>query len=154
MNFMDLSSRTVSKILNRLGIKCFKCGWGEASCDVHHIIPKKVGGTDDPNNLTVLCPNCHRVAHAKDERDFPTFADLVGEEWKKHYFPEGTKNAAVRKQISNGMKKAHKEGRANSFKHVLTVKLESHSRLTLSRLEREDLGKEEIPFLNLFPLGE
>ncbi len=37
---------------------------------------------------------------------------------------------------------------------VLTVKLESHSRLTLSLLEREDLGKEEIPFLNLFPLGE
>ena len=115
MNFMDLSSRTISKILNRLGIKCFKCGWGEASCDIHHIIPKKIGGTDDPNNLTVLCPNCHRVAHAKDERDFPTFADLVGEEWKKHYFPEGTSNAKIRKQISEGMKKAHKEGRANSF---------------------------------------
>lgn len=115
MSILKLSSRTVSKLLNRLKVSCFKCGWNEAACDVHHIIPKKVGGTDDHENLTVLCPNCHRVAHAKDERDFPTFADLVGDEWKKHYFPEGTKNAAVRKQISNGMKKAHKEGRANSF---------------------------------------
>lgn len=115
MNIMQLSSRTLSKLLNRLGISCFKCGWDKASCDVHHIIPKKVGGTDDHSNLTVLCPNCHREAHALKTQDFPTFADLVGDEWKKHYFPDGTKSAVVRKQISDGMKRAHKEGRANSF---------------------------------------
>lgn len=29
----------------------------------HHIVPRHVGGSDDPSNLIVLCPNCHTAAH-------------------------------------------------------------------------------------------
>ena len=39
------------------------CGWKEATCDIHHIKPKKEGGTNDNSNLIVLCPNCHRKVH-------------------------------------------------------------------------------------------
>jgi len=30
---------------------------------VHHIIPKRVGGKDNINNLVVLCRSCHRKVH-------------------------------------------------------------------------------------------
>ena len=59
----DLSRRTISKILKRINAKCSICGWSESSCDIHHIIPKKDGGTDDMNNLIMVCPNCHRICH-------------------------------------------------------------------------------------------
>lgn len=63
VNIKDLSSRTISKILKKLNMKCSICGWNKATCDIHHILPKKCGGTDDNNNLIILCPNCHRMVH-------------------------------------------------------------------------------------------
>lgn len=41
---------------------CMRCGWNEASCDTHHIIPKSRGGQYIIENGIVLCPNCHRLA--------------------------------------------------------------------------------------------
>jgi 5-methylcytosine-specific restriction endonuclease McrA len=114
-NILSVSPRTVSKILRRMKLACFRCGWSEAICDIHHIIPRSKGGTDDHDNLTILCPNCHRVAHEKNQSDFPTLQDTVGDKWKEHYFTEGTKNPRVRKQISEGMKVAHAEGRSSVF---------------------------------------
>jgi len=31
--------------------------------DVHHIISKSCGGSNEKSNLTDLCPNCHRSVH-------------------------------------------------------------------------------------------
>jgi uncharacterized protein with PIN domain len=45
------------------GVPCQKCGWSLAKCDVHRIIPGMSGGKYTPNNIMVLCPNCHRLAH-------------------------------------------------------------------------------------------
>lgn len=42
--------------------KCMVCGWGESSCDTHHIIPKSQGGEYSIENGIILCPNCHRLA--------------------------------------------------------------------------------------------
>lgn len=42
-----------------------KCEWCEDSFDhphVHHIEPRREGGPNDPENLIVLCPNCHEKA--------------------------------------------------------------------------------------------
>ena len=36
---------------------CVMCG--EASTDVHHILPRNKGGTDDWSNLEALCHVCH-----------------------------------------------------------------------------------------------
>lgn len=41
--------------------KCLICGW-DISVDIHHIVPKKEGGKNEPTNLAVLCPNHHRMA--------------------------------------------------------------------------------------------
>ena len=41
------------------------CNWDLATCDVHHIVPKHNGGTDEQDNLIILCPNHHRMADRK-----------------------------------------------------------------------------------------
>lgn len=42
-----------------------QCEWCEEPLDapeVHHIQPRSEGGPNDPENLIVLCPNCHNKA--------------------------------------------------------------------------------------------
>jgi len=41
--------------------RCIICGW-DVIVEVHHIAAKSEGGTNDPINLAVLCPNHHRMA--------------------------------------------------------------------------------------------
>lgn len=41
--------------------KCAVCSFDEV-VEVHHIIPQRAGGTDDPDNLILLCPNHHAMA--------------------------------------------------------------------------------------------
>ena len=60
---ITMSKRTISKILNRSKIGCAICGWNESTCDIHHIIEKCNGGTDDVSNLIIVCPNHHRIIH-------------------------------------------------------------------------------------------
>lgn len=58
--------------------ECFNCGWDVTTCDVAHIIDRSDGGTEGLDNLTVLCPNCHRAADNTKELDItsvPTVAD-------------------------------------------------------------------------------
>jgi 5-methylcytosine-specific restriction endonuclease McrA len=59
----NISSRTFSKILERAKVGCSLCGWNESSCDTHHIIERKHGGTNAMDNLIAVCPNCHRIIH-------------------------------------------------------------------------------------------
>jgi hypothetical protein len=87
-SILELSNRTISKILKRCGSKCSNCGWCEAPCDIHHITPKNKGGADSHDNLVVLCPNCHRMAH-HNKLDPNVLRQLSLEktfvEWKKYY---------------------------------------------------------------------
>lgn len=54
--------RKVFKIaFESYGKRCEICGYA-LSVDVHHLIPRSQGGTNDPGNLSVLCPNHHREA--------------------------------------------------------------------------------------------
>src|SRR5262245_14529942 len=54
-------------ILRRDNYKCVECG---AACrasegDVHHLLPRSAGGTDEPSNLVTLCDGCHAAHHPK-----------------------------------------------------------------------------------------
>ena len=42
--------------------KCMICGWQDAPCDVHHIIPRSKNGKNCIKNAIVLCPNHHKLA--------------------------------------------------------------------------------------------
>lgn len=44
--------------------KCNRCDFSVIEViHVHHIIEKSKGGTDDIDNLELLCPNCHALHH-------------------------------------------------------------------------------------------
>lgn len=45
----------------RDGAACRICGFALLS-EVHHIVPKREGGSDDPSNLITLCPTHHEMA--------------------------------------------------------------------------------------------
>jgi len=58
-------SEVRSIVLARDDNRCVACGEecrrGEA--DVHHLIPRSLGGTDEPSNLVTLCDGCHGAHH-------------------------------------------------------------------------------------------
>jgi hypothetical protein len=42
---------------------CEICGWHEARCDLHRVLPGSEGGKYTRENVRVLCPNHHRIMH-------------------------------------------------------------------------------------------
>jgi 5-methylcytosine-specific restriction endonuclease McrA len=53
---------TRSQILLRDHFRCRECGYYK-HLEVHHIVPRSKGGTDDPSNLITLCGRCHAKKH-------------------------------------------------------------------------------------------
>lgn len=50
-------------VLNRDNYTCQLCGKKHIRLEVHHIIFRSNGGTDDENNLITLCEACHKGVH-------------------------------------------------------------------------------------------
>lgn len=50
-------------VLRRDNRTCQHCGKSRERLYVHHITPREHGGTDDLDNLTTLCHDCHRKVH-------------------------------------------------------------------------------------------
>lgn len=48
---------------NSRGQKCEKCGRVTRCIEEHHIVPRSEGGSDEPDNVQLLCPTCHRETH-------------------------------------------------------------------------------------------
>ena len=87
-NLFEVSTRTKSKILKRLGMPCSRCGWDKAICDIHHINGKKIENANHHSNLTYLCPNCHREAHNNliDRDDLINLDEYMGDKWVEQYY--------------------------------------------------------------------
>lgn len=85
---LQLSKRTVSKIFKRLNVGCSRCGWNEASCDIHHIYGRKIEHANSHVNLTYLCPNCHRLFHCRKigPQDVKNLQVYIGESWREVYY--------------------------------------------------------------------
>ena len=58
----EFSSRRAA-VLHRDSYTCQICGKTHARLEVHHIIFRSHGGTDDENNLITLCEECHAAIH-------------------------------------------------------------------------------------------
>lgn len=58
MNYRDI-------VLERDNYRCRECGTPcrREDADVHHLIPRSLGGSDDPSNLVTLCDGCHAAFH-------------------------------------------------------------------------------------------
>jgi ATP-dependent DNA helicase RecQ len=52
-------------VLERDDYTCRQCdgAFPAGELDVHHLVPRKQGGTDDPGNLITLCDGCHAARH-------------------------------------------------------------------------------------------
>ncbi|MDX8540086.1 RecQ family ATP-dependent DNA helicase [Mesorhizobium abyssinicae] len=52
-------------MLQRDGYCCVSCGikLKSADADVHHLLPRSMGGTDELSNLVTLCDGCHASHH-------------------------------------------------------------------------------------------
>lgn len=87
-SILDLSSRTVQKIIKRIGIGCCICGWNEGTGDIHHIHGRKVENANNHNNLTYVCPNHHRLIHENkiDKSTLITIDKILPENWIDYYY--------------------------------------------------------------------
>jgi ATP-dependent DNA helicase RecQ len=49
-------------VLKRDGYRCVECGASQ-NLHVHHLVPRHLGGSDEPANLITLCAGCHATRH-------------------------------------------------------------------------------------------
>lgn len=61
----DLWQETRRQVLTRDNYRCVSCSSPVKSseADVHHLLPKSMGGTDELSNLITLCDGCHAAHH-------------------------------------------------------------------------------------------
>lgn len=83
-DFGSVSSRTITKVMQRLKAGCALCGWNESTCDIHHIFGRKIENAHSIEKLIFLCPNHHRIIHTK-EQEFDwwkgkTIFDVIGQD--------------------------------------------------------------------------
>lgn len=50
-------------VMNRDSYTCQICGAKHTRLEVHHIVYRSKGGTDDEDNLITLCESCHKKIH-------------------------------------------------------------------------------------------
>lgn len=55
---MSIPTKVRDNLLVEARHRCTICS--EKCFELHHIIEQAEGGTDGPENLIVLCPNCHQ----------------------------------------------------------------------------------------------
>ncbi len=81
-------------ILQRDGYKCKQCNTKKGTMEVHHIIFRKNGGSDDPENLITLCHDCHQSLHNEEIK-------LKNGGKKKGTLKYATQMNSIRKQLLN-----------------------------------------------------
>ena len=71
-------------------ITCKKCGFqhlNESNVDLHHIVPKWIGGTDKDGRVYLckenICNDCHRKLHKALNEKFKPLIKQFTEDWLK-----------------------------------------------------------------------
>jgi 5-methylcytosine-specific restriction endonuclease McrA len=68
-NKKTIPPRIRREVLARDQHRCLAPGCGRTRfLEVHHLVPRKHGGTNQPENLTTLCSSCHRLWYEKGGR--------------------------------------------------------------------------------------
>ncbi|MFR6141815.1 MAG: RNA-guided endonuclease IscB [Finegoldia sp.] len=78
-------------VLNRDSYTCQICGAKHTRLEVHHIVYRSKGGTDDEDNLITLCESCHKKIHTGEIN--------VGLKAKKLRLKEATHMNIIRNQL-------------------------------------------------------
>jgi len=56
---------------------CMECGKSNTNFEVHHITPRKNGGSDTLSNLITLCPKCHQKTFGREEQFSDKYYSLI-----------------------------------------------------------------------------
>lgn len=78
--YANIDNKTRKSIYRRDGFRCALCDSTEG-LQIHHIIPRGVGGSGHPMNLICLCWRCHNAAHGSICADIP--ADITSDELRR-----------------------------------------------------------------------
>lgn len=66
---LDSFTETIKEnIRKRDGYRCQICEVENERLEVHHIFKRKLGGTNEADNLITLCVKCHRAIETNDEK--------------------------------------------------------------------------------------
>lgn len=124
---------------------CEFCGNDkEAILQIHHIKPVSQGGDNKDSNLVILCPNCHKLAHAH----LISVEELKTAKKMKKVFvspEEIQKNVEKLKQIETVLKSSIKENTAknqelvNSYRQSCTEYIDKMQEYHNFMYKRSDL---------------
>lgn len=64
-------------IILRDGCKCMECGKSNCVLEVHHIVPKRLNGKNNQDNLITLCSNCHDKTEGKEELFIKHYQSMI-----------------------------------------------------------------------------
>lgn len=64
-------------IILRDGCKCMECGKSNCILEVHHIVPKRLKGKNNQDNLITLCSSCHDKTEGQEELFIKHYQDMI-----------------------------------------------------------------------------
>ena len=104
--------------------KCYFCGYDKVLSE-HHIIRKCDGGTNEKNNIIIICPNCHALIHRK--KYFVKFSNgylfLVNSyDFSDVIKPINARKKGKRELPISSLKNAVKKGRLEQHKGKFKIK--------------------------------
>lgn len=79
----DMSGKR-NKLFRDRGVQCELCGYTPTHSGVlyvHHIKPIQYGGTNDINNLSIVCEKCHADCHGYTKKNY---MDWECEKWHRN----------------------------------------------------------------------
>ncbi len=64
-------------VILRDDCKCQECGKSNYILEVHHIVPKRLHGSNNIGNLITLCSKCHQKTEGKEELFIKHYQDMI-----------------------------------------------------------------------------
>ena len=64
-------------IILRDDSKCMECGKSNCILEVHHIVPKRLNGKNNQDNLITLCSSCHDKTEGKEELFIKHYQSMI-----------------------------------------------------------------------------
>lgn len=64
-------------VIIRDDYKCMECGKSDCILEVHHIIPRRLKGSNTLSNLITLCSSCHSKTENNEEKFISRYQDII-----------------------------------------------------------------------------